>query len=1838
MTDLLSRHGVLCHGSVLPVFCWVAVLLFSVTAIAVPSNEKPWTFHQPDGTPFQAILKGSEYYAYHETPEGEKIVRDDATGYWHYALPRADGRLERTAQIVGQSGPKMAPSNKELTQWSDAVERIIDQRAKEMTEHFLENEKVPPTGALRGVLLLANFSDTSTTFAQSDFNNLMNTPGYNQNSALGSVRDYYYEASYGALTIQIDVYGWVDLPETRYYYGHNVVGNDQNPRQMVIDAISAADSVVDFSYYDSDGDGWVDFFGVVHQGQGEEQSGAPEDCIWSHRAGLFSAMNVDGVQIQDYYTAPELYYARLSTIGVFCHEMGHVFNLPDLYATTGSSQGVGNWSLMGTGAWCGPGSDGSKPCHFDPWCKMALGWLRPTTVFGPRTGIPLLNLDQNAQALRIPIDPYQDGEYFLVCNRYQRAAGAGAGFDQYLPGSGALILHIDDYVYSNDTPARKKVDVEEADGLSQLDSGANRGNAGDLYPNGAASFTDSTFPNTKDNDGNSTGIIVNGFTGGGTAAMTTSVTPLASLNGKYIGYDETGASTTGHGWDGNDYGCVRFTTLSGGTLRRVKTYFAYTGTTDYTVSVFSGWSGSAPTGLLTSQSGSHTGRGYEEIVLASPQTFAPNSEFCVQVQYDSHFMFLFVLPLALDWNCSGNSWVSADGVNYVHLAQDSTLPYDLNIRADLDSPTGTIKQDGTADFTNFTDAIYWANAMPGANTLLVLDTATYTESPPAITETVAIQGNGAALTGGFVLNTAGVAISNLTINGPAANHIDVAVGGASVTLTDCMLEGSSSNNLRVSSGASAALSGCTIRNASGHGISNEGGTLDLTNCTVYGNGGSGIHVTASAALNVTSSALRDNGAYGVDWTASATSNTNNTFADCTFQQQALRLFHIEDGCYVKRVELTNPVFSGKCGQDLAFYIGTGGVGSSAAGDGFRIVGTGTGSTRIDFDPMLEGGTQAVARVRKGDLVFVKGTGTKISADNAYWIDSRGATALGGEVKVVFDRCYWKNGAGSYWAGTEGGGSSGVIIEAVNTMWVWDTAADHNHGAVLNLGGNHTGASEIRLRHCTLKALNNIVGYNLSGSLVRGNENFSGSPVSRGDVLYGGWTIFDASGVTGAVDSTAGSNLSLTRYAGYPSAPCVAWRTIGFTGFGSVPGETINVSPNLASSGYLQDGVSYAAMNHATNSTEASDIDGNVRPLPGGTTSDIGAHESSYNDITAPSPGIAVPPVYANTSPFAVGYNGAQDDASGSGLGGVELWCKFGPGGTWTSTGLIQTGGSGVFNFVPANGEGTYYFALAAWDNFGNNSATPGGNGDGSTLYDITPPAVTAITPTTPSPTNGSTVAFAVNFSEVVAGFADASDLAIAETGTLSHTGITFAGGPQNYAVTVTGVTGNGTMTLTINTGSGVRDLATNDLASSPTSAPVTVDQTFPAVSMTCLAPDPTNMTPIPVTVTFTRDVVGFDLSDVAVSNAAKGNFQAIDPAHYGFDLTPLGQGLVSADIPSGVAQDAGGNANTAAVPLSRLFDSIAPAATLTLTTPSPTTEDTVNFDVVFSEPLVSDLAFDDVTLTGTLGVVSGKTVTGTGTAYTVAVTPADADADGTVGIAVQAGLLDAAGNQYAGGASALCTVYNWFGFGMNIANARLYVGDTHAMSVSVVCGSGPLSYQWKWNDNLGKAVHLLGTQPTETIASATTAQRGEYWCEVTYSGLAQLSNLAEISVEPHLLITQQPSGGDRNGGGTHVFRVQTTGGYQPLTYVWLKDGIVLPGQTSDSITLGPLQESDSGTYTVEIADNGLDSIESEPAELTVLQGVPVVGVVGCALLTLFCVLGGATVLWRSCKGGFQPHL
>ncbi len=367
-----------------------------------------------------------------------------------------------------------------------------------------------PVGPFKALVLLVDFSDNLSIVNASFFDTLIFA---NQQ---GCVHHYYQETSYGALDIITVHYpsatGWNTAPETYAYYvdGQHGLGNyPRNCQKLVEDLVDLVDPFVDFSDYDNDFDGYVDALIVVHAGQGAELTQNP-DHIWSHKWGVtysWSTANLkDGVRIWEYTMQPEYWYSPYDmTCGVFCHELGHVFGLPDVYDTDYSSYGIGEWSLMAGGSW--NGYLGDSPAHPDAWCMTQLGYVSATVVTSNINGVEIPAIEDSSVVYKLWTSGSPLTEYFLVANRQK------TGYDSALPYSGLLIWHVDENIGdygANDNEwypgytahGHYKVALEQADGLWQLESTIPFGYvnySGHPYPGSSnnRTFNTSSVPNSK---------------------------------------------------------------------------------------------------------------------------------------------------------------------------------------------------------------------------------------------------------------------------------------------------------------------------------------------------------------------------------------------------------------------------------------------------------------------------------------------------------------------------------------------------------------------------------------------------------------------------------------------------------------------------------------------------------------------------------------------------------------------------------------------------------------------------------------------------------------------------------------------------------------------------------------------------------------------------------------------------------------------------------------------------------------------------------------------------------------------------------------------------------------------------------------------------------------------------------------------------------------------------------------------------------------------------------------------------------------------------------------------
>jgi len=358
-----------------------------------------------------------------------------------------------------------------------------------------------PTGSFKTLLLLVEFSDKTSQVNADYFDTLIFV------DQLRTVRNYYKEVSYQNLDIvTVDLpssLGWYTAPQTNVYYvdGQNGFGDyPRNAQKLVEDLVDLADPYVDFSQYDNDADGFVDALMVVHAGRGAEYTGNPDD-IWSHAWVLSSPRLKDGVYIYSYSIQPEYWISAPDmTLGVFCHELGHIFGLPDLYDYDQDSEGVGDWSLMAGGSW--NGSLGDSPAHPDAWSRVTLGFVDPIVVSANLIGVNIPAVEESSVVYRLWTNGLPNTQYFLVENRQK------IRYDLKLDGAGLLLWHVDQDVSGNDnqwypghtSDGHYQVALEQADGLWELEKNIDQGDAGDPFPGTSnnRSFTPCSVPNSDD--------------------------------------------------------------------------------------------------------------------------------------------------------------------------------------------------------------------------------------------------------------------------------------------------------------------------------------------------------------------------------------------------------------------------------------------------------------------------------------------------------------------------------------------------------------------------------------------------------------------------------------------------------------------------------------------------------------------------------------------------------------------------------------------------------------------------------------------------------------------------------------------------------------------------------------------------------------------------------------------------------------------------------------------------------------------------------------------------------------------------------------------------------------------------------------------------------------------------------------------------------------------------------------------------------------------------------------------------------------------------------------------
>jgi M6 family metalloprotease-like protein len=483
-------------------------------AISVPNVGKavmaypglmPMT--QSDGSTLLVQLKGDERAHAYFTPDGYLLINSGKDFY--YASMTDNGEVTRSNVRANNPSARTAQENaflntidKELVITSlEKKDRTATARSQRFTKTassgmvapsnpvpgVFPGTTYPSMGSPKSLVILVQFSDVqfTTENALNYFTTILTQPNYTENGFTGSAYDFYRDSSNGQFTPQFDVVGPVTLPKTQAYYGGNKIIDgysvtDYNVREMPVDACDILDATIDFSQYDTDGDGIIDNVFIFYAGRGEA-SGGGEDTVWPHSWAINTSKTYDGVKLSGYACTNEMtikstengYVLSTDAIGTFCHEFGHVIGLPDLYATSySSSRNPDDWDTMCSGSY---NNQSRTPPTFSSWERACLGWLTPTVLEKPGNYTLKNNIQNTNAAYLIPTS--SPNEFFMLENRYPEKWDAyvfgDVTFDnpEDVYGNGMLVWHIDynENVWTsnvvNDDPDHQYVDIVEAHGF-----------------------------------------------------------------------------------------------------------------------------------------------------------------------------------------------------------------------------------------------------------------------------------------------------------------------------------------------------------------------------------------------------------------------------------------------------------------------------------------------------------------------------------------------------------------------------------------------------------------------------------------------------------------------------------------------------------------------------------------------------------------------------------------------------------------------------------------------------------------------------------------------------------------------------------------------------------------------------------------------------------------------------------------------------------------------------------------------------------------------------------------------------------------------------------------------------------------------------------------------------------------------------------------------------------------------------------------------------------------------------------------------------------------------------
>ena len=434
----------------------IALFVSCIYALAVPAHPGLITTTQPDGTTISFYLRGDENFSFKMTEDGYLIALNENGVYEYAELDKSNSIVPLGVKVsnVLERGRKERNFVKGLYKVTDLKDKLVSIATQETVQKRQRSiqrlAKYPTSGSPKSLVILVNFADLkfSRETALADFTAMLNQDGYSANGATSSAREYFRESSFQQFDPDFVVLGPFDLPNNVSYYGANKGSNhDVNVSQMITQACELADEAgLDFTEFDTDSNGILDNVFVYYAGHNEAEH-AGDDRVWPHRGAIRTGAVFDGIKLQGYACTSELKGAKGTTqcgIGTFCHEFGHVLELPDIYVTDYSHEvpTLDSWDIMDAGAY---NNGGRTPPTYSSYERFFCNWLVPEpidSISGLHHLEPLITSNKAYIFSKTPhnLNGYDPNpkEFFMLENRQR------VGIDSLaLQGKGLLVTHID---------------------------------------------------------------------------------------------------------------------------------------------------------------------------------------------------------------------------------------------------------------------------------------------------------------------------------------------------------------------------------------------------------------------------------------------------------------------------------------------------------------------------------------------------------------------------------------------------------------------------------------------------------------------------------------------------------------------------------------------------------------------------------------------------------------------------------------------------------------------------------------------------------------------------------------------------------------------------------------------------------------------------------------------------------------------------------------------------------------------------------------------------------------------------------------------------------------------------------------------------------------------------------------------------------------------------------------------------------------------------------------------------------------------------------------------------